>query len=91
MSQFLGKKGEGKKSALQSAQRCSTNHLEKLMPDSHNVCTDDLAIYSQRKSRSILPLLSTSVLPPFKASVRNMSRLQPQILCHQITQGKVQV
>ena len=78
-----------KTSALMSAQ--CTNRLEMLMPASHNVCTDDLAIYSQRKTSSTLPLLSTPTLAPFKASFRNVSRLQPLIPHHQITWGKVQV
>lgn len=35
------------------------------------ICTDDLAIYSQRKSSSTLPLLSTPALTPVKALSRN--------------------
>lgn len=52
---------------------------------------DDLVTYSQRKSSSTLPLISTPALSPVKALSRNVSRLHPLIPGCQITWGKVQV
>lgn len=70
---------------------CSTNLLEMLMLDSHNICADDLSIYRQRKSSSALPLLSTVSHTSFEASFRQGSSVQPLMPRHYTPWGKVQV